>query len=474
VDQTPLFFELRDLPSVTEILEDKNIKALPMRLELPQELVKSLVKTAVSELRARRGKRSGAPILSRNDLHNLIVKEVSSSAERLALQRMKKVINATGVIVHTNLGRVPLGEKLVSALARDFTGYLNLEYDLTIGERSRRGIFVENLLKELSGAEDALLVNNNAGAVFLILHTLCYKKEVIVSRGELVQIGGGFKIPEIMRASGAKLVEVGTTNKTSLSDYEASLTEKTSAILKVHKSNFVQIGFVEEVGVEELTKLAKKAGVLLIEDMGAGTLIPENLANRLRINHPGNSIRLGVDLICFSGDKILGLTQGGVILGKRGAIEKLRKSPVYRTLRPDKTLLKIMEAGLSMILDGTLEEIPFYRIIQTTTTELRKRGESILHKLKGSRIPAELLPTTSEVGGGFPGCEIESVAISISARSIGGTKRLIEFARKLRLLSIPIIAIIREQSIMFDLRTVLPQEDAELVDGIVTAFSSSA
>lgn len=456
-------FNLRNLPSISSMLEDEEVKLRAKELGLPTLLIKSELQEILSGLRqATTLGVSAKKSLDKKALHLFVRELLIKQIERLALMRGRKVINATGILVHTNLGRSPFSQRLWEEVGKRLTGYLNLEYDLELGERSRRGIFVEKLLCELSGAEDALVVNNCAGAVLLILRGLCYRKEVIISRGELVQIGGGFRIPEIMKLSGARLVEVGTTNQTSLPDYEGAITERTCAILKVHKSNFRQIGFVAEVGISELAELARKKKLMLFEDMGSATLIDEKEANKLRLNHPSESLRLGVDAVCFSADKILGLCQGGIILGRKEIIGKLRKSPLFRTLRPDRTSLSLLEEGLALIADRKWLDIPFYKFLAADKKKLETRAHQIAKKLKDKGINVEVVPTMAEIGGGFPGGEIPSFGVAVSAKSFNALVSLNTIAQNLRKFCPPIITKVQKDLLIIDLRTVFEEED-ELV-----------
>ncbi len=464
-----LTFELRELPSISSILEDKKLRDLSTKTGMPKVLLVRAVRKVVQGMRNQAIRpKADEKGLSRAELREIALRRVEKQLCQLARRASRRVVNATGILVHTNLGRSPFSQELWAQAGKVLTGYLNLEYELESGSRSKRGIFVEELLRVLTDAEGALVVNNNAGAVFLILRSLCYRKEVIVSRGELVQIGGGFRIPEIMKASGAKLVEVGTTNKTSVGDYENAITRRTAAILKVHKSNFQQIGFVGEASTEELAELAKRKSLMLIEDMGAATVVDQAHATRLRLNHPSPSLKLGVDVVCFSADKILGLCQGGIILGRYSLIEKMRSSPIYRTLRPDRTLLTILELGLTQIASGEWHLIPFYRLLLAEVRKLKSRARKLAKALEALGISCSVKDSIAEIGGGFAGGRIPSYAVAIPAASVGSVRKLEKLARLLRLADTPIIAKIQDNELLIDFRSVFEEED----DKILKAFKS--
>ena len=461
-------FNLRDLPSVSSLLTEKRLTTLASREDIPASLAKSAMQEALQAMRERRS--PAGKHLGEAELRKLVVEEVAARLEEIALTATRPVINATGILVHTNLGRSPLGEKLWAEGGERLRGYLNLEYDLVRGRRSRRGILAERLLAELSGAEAALVVNNNAAAVFLILHTLCRRREVVVSRGELPQIGGGFRIPDIIRTSGAKLVEVGTTNRTTVEDYAKAISDRTAALMKVHQSNFQQTGFVAQASVAELMPLAREHGLRLLEDAGAATLIPPQLAHQWELTHPADSLALGVDLYCFSGDKVLGLTQGGIILGKQELILKLRKSPLYRTFRPDRTLLTMLERGLTYLLKGDLEAIPLCRMFAQEPTKLQRRARKLARELEEAGIACEVVKTTAEVGGGYPGRTLPSYALSIPEKALPKRTKPHQLAEILRRGPPAVVGTVQENRLLLDLRTVFVEEETELVAAVKRAF----
>jgi len=455
-------FELRDLPSVSSLLADERLAALADELGLSAADVKHGAEVVLNAFRSQRIA-DGEP-LPEARLREAVVEGVAGSLRRLALRRFQPVINATGIIVHTNLGRAPLGTKVLDAVRAGLEGYSNLEYELEPGRRGKRGREVERLLCVLSGAEAALLVNNNAAAVFLILRTLCAGREVVISRSELVQIGGGFRIPEILAESGAVLREVGTSNITTTHDYASAVGANTAAILKVHRSNFTLSGFTAECTIAELAPLARERGVLLLEDMGAATLLPESEANKLGLPHPAPSLRAGADLLCFSADKVLGLAQGGIILGQRQLAERLRRSPLYRVLRPDKSLLSVIEAGLALLVAGDYEAIPVNALLRTDLTALKNRAFVLARKLRKDRIEAQVVESEGEIGGGIAGRKLPSYALAISGEASPD-----EMAARLRTGSPVVLAIVREGRLLVDLRSVLPQQDDALLRALVVA-----
>ena len=448
---------------MSSLLDDKALGKLAAELGLTGADIKRSAEAVLNIFRGDRVE-DGEP-LSKAALRELVVDAIAGSLRHTAMRKLQPVINATGIIVHTNLGRSPLGERLLDAVRPVLAGYSNLEYELETGRRGKRGAEIERLLCALSGAEGALLVNNNAGAVFLILNALCAGREVVISRGELIQIGGGFRIPDIIAESGAILREVGTTNQTHLADYESVLNENTAAIMKAHRSNFEMVGFVAEAGVGELAPVARASGVLLIEDIGAATLMAEAEANKLDLPHPAPSLRAGADLVCFSADKALGLTQGGIILGQREITERLRKSPLYRVLRPDKSLLSVIEAGLSLIAAGEADAIPVNALLRTEPDELKNRAFVLARKLRKAGLSVEVIETEAEVGGGVAGRRVASYAVAMSAE--GSSPE--DIARALRQNRPAVLAIVREDRLLLDLRAVFPEQDGALLKAVLAA-----
>jgi L-seryl-tRNA(Ser) seleniumtransferase len=427
---------LRDLPSVDEV-----IGRLDALLEAyPRELVVAEIRRVLSEMRA--GMLAGRPP------GPLSVEErVEGALAGLSQPSLRRVINATGVVLHTNLGRAPLPR-----FSPHF-GYSNLEYDLAEGRRGRRDVHVADLLERLLG-KPGITVNNNAAAVYLALNELAAGYEVIVSRGELIEIGDGFRVPDIMARSGAILREVGTTNRTHIDDYRRAFTDRTRLILRVHPSNFRIQGFTARPELRELAALAKERGVPLYEDLGSGCLVD---LRRFGFDEPlaGESLREGVDLVSFSGDKLLGGPQAGILAGDPELVARLRRNPMFRALRLDKLIYQALETTLRHLVLGRWEEIPALRMIASPADEVRARAESLIEKLKGIR--AELMTGCSVTGGGStPEQSISTWLIAITSDDV------VALERRLRAGQPPVIARIEDGKLLLDLRTVFPAEEEEL------------
>jgi L-seryl-tRNA(Ser) seleniumtransferase len=380
---------------------------------------------------------------------------------------LRRVINATGVVLHTNLGRAPLAAAAVEAMVAAAGEYTNLEFDLGAGERGSRYVHCVSLLTELTRAEDALVVNNAAAALVLALNTLGRDRGVLVSRGELVEIGGGFRIPEILERSGARLVEVGATNRTRLRDYEAALGQGEAAVvLKVHRSNFRITGFTEEASLEELAGLARSHGLALVHDLGSGLMVDPTALGLAGEPRPHESLAAGADLVVFSGDKLLGGPQAGLILGRSEPVAQMRSNPLCRALRVDKVTLAGLEATLRLYRDEAraVAEIPTLRMLAAGAGEVYQRAGPIASALSRAGVSCEVVETSGAVGGGtFPGIELPSHAVAISCADVSG------MARKLRAGDPPIIGRIVDDRLLLDVRTVLPGQEGELIGGVVRA-----
>jgi L-seryl-tRNA(Ser) seleniumtransferase len=381
--------------------------------------------------------------------------------------KLQRVINATGVIIHTNLGRAPLSENARKAIAETAVGYCNLEYDLETGKRGKRGANAEKLLAEITGAEGALIVNNCAAAAFLILKVLAENGEVVVSRGELVEIGGDFRVPDVMTQSNAILHEVGTTNRTKIFDYERAINENTRLFLKVHPSNYRIIGFTESVGVAELVDLAHKNNLLVYEDAGSGAIF--DLSEFGLTDEPiiAKSIADGADVVSFSGDKLLGGVQSGLIVGKTETIEKIRKHPLYRALRVDKIIYAALEATLETFRrENASEEIPVLKMLAQTIEQTKTRTENFARDLQenlneNSNLSVEISKENSVVGGGSaPDVQPESFVLKLNHAQMSVSK-LEEVLRKS---NPPIITRILDDRVLIDLRTVNEFEEIELLE----------
>jgi len=412
-----------------------------------------------------------------NNPHKAVLGANAEILERVAAQvrnqsqTTQRVINATGVVVHTNLGRAPLSESLLRKVLPGMSSYSTLEFDLSTGKRGSRDSNIRKLLRTLSGAEDAMVVNNNAAAVFLMLKALNgnefenKKPEVIVSRGELVEIGGSFRIPDIMREAGVKLVEVGTTNRCRLADYKQALTENTAALLKVHPSNYEIQGFTEEVSVEKMAQLAHSKGLLCFHDWGSGSFYKFRQRGLSEYSTAEQELSAGPDLLAFSGDKLLGGIQAGVLLGKAENIQKLRQHALYRALRLDKVTLGLFEATLEAYLDlKTLaENVPTVGLLELTREDIRKKVNDFLKLLKlpdNTAWKCELRETESRTGGGaLPELPIESAALILSHPQ----KSANELQNWFRSQTVPVIVRIHEDQIWLDFRTILPQDNEELL-----------
>ena len=455
--------QLRLLPSVGELLHSSSGQ------QLVQQYSRSMALRAVraSIAQARAQIRQGAQCPSSDELL-LAVEHMLKESQRPNLQ---PVINATGVIINTNLGRSPLSQEALQAVQRVAGGYTNLEYELEAGERGSRHSHVSALLCELTGAEAALVTNNNAAAVLLALSTLAAGREVIISRGQLVEIGGGFRVPDVMRQSGCQLVEVGTTNRTRLSDYAAAITERTALLLTVHPSNFQIVGFTESTLVEALAELAHQQGLLLMDDLGSGCLLA---SERYGLGHepmPPESIAAGADVVCFSGDKLLGGPQAGILVGKAAVLERIGKHPLMRAIRIDKMTLAALEATLRHYQREEAEtRIPIWRMIAASPGSIAGRAASWVSKLQKYGIPARMQRGESTVGGGsLPGETLPTTLLALDAGNV--SIPLIELAKRLRLRSLPLIVRILRDALLIDPRTVLEEQDNEIVRALVEELS---
>jgi L-seryl-tRNA(Ser) seleniumtransferase len=396
--------ELRRLPSVDKVISDERISQLSVNY--PHELVVNVVRRHLEGVRL--SVKRGRPAPYTGKIVNAIVSELKSLFEF----SLRRVINAGGVILHTNLGRAPLSREAMSAMELVTTGYCNLEFDLDSGTRGSRDVHIEKLLCQLTGAESALVVNNNASAVLLAMTVLARKKEVIVSRGQAVEIGGGFRIPDVMRRSGAKLVEVGTTNCTYIDDYEQAISQMTAALLRVHASNFRVEGFTTSVDIDEIVELGRKHNILVLDDLGSGCLLDTTLFGLAAEPMVQRSVSLGAQLVCFSGDKLIGGPQAGIILGEKELIDRLRKHALMRAMRVDKIRLAGLAATLIHYLKGeAVEKIPIWRMISMPLVEIEERAK-VWAKALGDI--AKIVDGESMVGGGsLPGSTLPTRLVAI-------------------------------------------------------------
>ncbi|PYV06124.1 MAG: L-seryl-tRNA(Sec) selenium transferase [Acidobacteria bacterium] len=458
---------LRQIPAVDQVLLRPLIAAWVERTG--RSLVVSEIQALLQEVRD--GIRSGDETYDRAvGMDNLELILDQRLRARLRPQLLP-VINATGVILHTNLGRAPLSTGAQESLSAVSGHYANLEFDLATGERSYRDKLLEGLLGEILGSEAATVVNNNAAAVFLILNTLASGKEVVVSRGELIEIGGSFRIPDILARSGAVLREVGTTNKTRIQDYEAAIGRDTALFLRVHPSNYRIRGFTERPGLSELLDLAHRHEVPVVEDIGSGLLADLSRFGITEEPIAQKSITAGVDLVCFSGDKLLGGPQAGIIAGSRKWIEPIRKNPLMRTYRVEKLIYGALEGTLAAYRAGrALEEIPVLMMISISPEELQRRSRRFVRRLK-PRLPAscriELFKGHSVVGGGScPGSELPTTLLALESARY----RAHVIEARLRSQSPPVILRLEEDRALLDLRTVFPSQEDLLLSGIAHAL----
>jgi L-seryl-tRNA(Ser) seleniumtransferase len=447
------FTSLRDFPSVEILSQHPALESyFPV---LPRPLVVESLRKVIAALKEQFAQ--GRKAVTESALMDAVAAEL----DRLLLYHLVPVINGTGIIIHTNLGRAPISRDMMVRAQDAVCGYSNLEFDLHSGRRGKRGAMIELLLSALCETESGTLVNNNAAALFIILNTLAARHEVIVSRGELVQIGGGFRIPDIMVRSGVRLVEVGTTNRTTAADYAGAVTDRTRMILKVHPSNFVQQGFVEDTPLAELAALCREKSLILTHDLGSGLIgLPPGIPikNEPRVH---DSVRAGADLTCFSGDKLLGGVQAGLIVGRTDLIAKIKKNPLYRTIRCDKLVFAITAQVLSAYLNGTqFEDIPVWRMIAMPVTALKSRAEAIVRACPGK----DIAPVAADAylgGGSTPGEAIPSLALSIRSSINAGA-----LAVRFRKYNPPIIGRVEENHFLLDLRTIPPDQDSLLIEAI--------
>jgi L-seryl-tRNA(Ser) seleniumtransferase len=456
--------KFRSLPSVDKLLSDSRIKQLGD--SYPHNLLVDIIRQKLEHARLLISQDKSSPS------YDEIIESIGDHIRQLALPGPRYLVNATGVILHTNLGRAPLSKEAIAAMDEASRGYCDLEFELGSGTRGSRNVHIEKLLCQLTGAEAALVVNNNASAVLLGLTALARRKEVIVSRGQAVEIGGGFRIPEVMKQSGAKLVEVGTTNCTYAADFEQAITPRTAALLRVHSSNFKVIGFAEMATLEELVALANKHGIPLFDDLGSGCLLdttqfgldPEPMVQK--------SVALGVGLTFFSGDKLLGGPQSGIIVGKKQLVDRLKKHPMARAVRIDKIRLAGLAATLTHYLKGEeLKAIPVWRMIAAPLAEIEKRARDWSQEFGDH---ARVVEGQSMVGGGsLPGGTLPTRLVAIGKQGKIREHGLAQtLAGMLRSQRPPVVGRISEDVLLLDPRSVLPEEDHVVIHALRTAAAS--
>jgi L-seryl-tRNA(Ser) seleniumtransferase len=442
----------RDIPAVNKVLGALG------QYDLPRPLIVDLVRRELSKVRVK----------ARTIEFEEIVDLVRGSIEQLRASRLQPVINGAGIVIHTNFGRAPIAAEAIRAVGEIGSVYSNLEYDLVTGERGRRAIYIENALALLCGAESATVVNNCAAALVLIVrHFTRRKSEVVVSRGEMVQIGGGFRIGEIIEAAGAKLREIGATNKTSGDDYARAIGPNTALILKVHRSNFFMSGFVESPSTAELAALARKKRIPFVEDLGSGAVVAtEQFGIAEHEPTPAEALKDGADLVCFSGDKLFGGPQAGIIAGKKRFISALKRGPLFRALRCDKLTFAALQATVDLHLNQSTSEVPALALLRNSDDELRTRAEAITGRLGGLPLQIAIGRGTIKAGGGtLPKSGMPSITIDI----LPGNCSVTEFAAMMRASSPPVIGHISNGRFKLDLRTIFPQQDDAVVDAIRAA-----
>ncbi len=446
----------RNIPKVDILMENDEIKKLSEKYN--REFVLQSVRKVTDDLREFISV-SDCEEEIKNKIDSIIL-DIGRDLKKFTSHNMKRVINGTGTILHTNLGRAVISEEAADTVKKLVTGYSNLEYDLESGQRGSRYSHFEDIITKITGAESAMAVNNNAAAVLLILSTFADSKEVIVSRGELVEIGGSFRVPDVMAQSGGKLVEVGTTNKTHLFDYENAITENTAALLKVHTSNYKIVGFTESVSISELSELGKKYDLPVIEDIGSGVLVDLSKYGLTYEPTVQESISSGADLVCFSGDKLLGGPQAGIIVGKKALIDKIKKHPLTRALRIDKFTAVALECVFHEYIDEekAVKNVPVMRMINKSINEISDEAYSLYNKLNaavGHLCEIYVEDCESQIGGGsLPTERLKSKCISIKPRKMSTSA----FEKHLRYADTPIIGRIVNDKFLLDLRTVFETE----------------
>jgi L-seryl-tRNA(Ser) seleniumtransferase len=456
---------LRKIPSVGELL------GRPLLAELCLHAGRGLMLDAAREVlaavRHELGETGSAPEPA--DLESL-ERRIAQTVERWLAPSLRPVINATGVVLHTNLGRAPISRDALDRLREAASGYSNLEYDLAAGARGKRDVHTARLLARLLGAEAAIVVNNNAAAVFLVLHALAQGGEVIVSRGELIEIGDGFRIPDIMASSGARLREIGTTNRTSLADYEEAIGPETRLLLRVHPSNFRIVGFTARPSLEDLVDLGRRRGVPVYEDLGSGCLVD---LKPLGIDEPAarSSFDAGVSLVTFSGDKLLGGPQAGIIAGKKDLVSRIRRNPLFRALRVDKLTIAVLEATLRCYWRGALDDVPVMRMIREPAGQVRRRAEALASRLANmAEARLEIVEGNSVVGGGStPGQSLPTWLVAITSTRHSAAA-LEEKLRRPDGAGAAVVARIENDRLVLDVRTVFPSQEESLATALASAL----
>ncbi len=454
--------ELQKIPAIDKLLSNSKIKEIIENYGL--QVVKYTIRTVVEQLRAKASMGEEIPQLEQ------IIARVEQGVKEIADPSLRSVINGSGIVLHTNLGRAPLGERLLLESAKVLEGYSNLEFDLKKGKRGLRDSHAERIIKFLTGAEDVVVVNNNAAAVFLILTALGKRKEAIVSRGELIEIGGSFRIPDIMKLSGCKMVEVGATNKTKPSDYTGAITPRTALLFKAHRSNYVIKGFTQELTLEELATIGTEHSIPTVYDIGSGLL--RKVDSKALKDEPDvqEAISAGIDIVCFSGDKLLGAAQAGIIAGKKEYIAKIKRHPLMRALRVCKTTLAMLEKACSYYLDDKklYANNRLFATLAQTDKELSDRGNRLIELLGAEGISATLSPSEGQYGGGtLPDLSLASYQVKIEIARTRGK----ELFHKLLTGDNPLLTNLKSGYIYIDMLTIEDRELHRVVDSVKEAIN---
>lgn len=455
---------MRRLPSISAVVAAPEVREVADGVR--PEVVTGIAQQVVERVRAAllAGDASADP--------DRVIPTVRAEIEQLFRPRLSTVINGTGVVIHTNLGRAPVSAEAAQAMVEAVTTYTPLELQIATGKRGGRMEEISRLLRILTGAEATLVVNNNAAAVLLMLSALASGREVVLSRSQAVEIGGGFRVPDVMAQSGARLVEVGTTNRTYVRDYAAAITEETAALLTVHWSNFRIIGFVEQPSLAELAELARSRGVLLLEDLGSGSLIDTRPFGLTHEPTVGDRLAAGVDVVCYSGDKLVGGPQAGIISGRADLVQKIAAHPLARAVRADKTALAGVAATLRHYLRGDVTEtVPIWRMIAASVEDLEARCQRWVGAI-GPDTGVQVVPSRATIGGGsLPEETLESRALAIDA-TVAARRgvTLDQLAKRLRIGEPPVMAYVADERLLIDARTVLPDQDAGLVRAVAAAL----
>lgn len=456
MDKLDKQYALKEIPPVNDLLQKSEVKRIIEKYgkQVALEKIRDIIE----------GFRQSPNLYSRSEISEYIVCKLNEFMDDYKRIGLKKVINATGIVLHTNLGRAPLPIGAINLMAYVAEGYSNLEYDIESGVRGSRYSHIEPILKKITGAESAMVVNNNAAAVFLCLNTLANNKEVIISRGQQVEIGGSFRIPDIIAKSSAKMMEVGTTNKTRLSDYSNSITDETAVLLKVHTSNYKITGFTEEVSLEQLSMIGKENNLLVMEDLGSGSLYDLSKIGLPYEPTVQDSIKNGADVVTFSGDKLLGGPQAGIIVGKKELIDKLKKNPLTRMLRCDKLTLAALTSVLNLYtdIDKIVDKIPVIKMMSLTEDELLLQAvelEKLIKHNLSNKYKTEIVDDFDEVGGGsLPSVILKGKAIAITSDNISAN----DLQEKLRKSEISIVCHISNDRVLLNVRT-LQEKDFDII-----------